>query len=152
MRWVLSQALQPQTLITKVKVAGLGEEAGCPSVPPQERVPPRPARRATLSLPPEPRRRSDAWATPTDRPAPEMVPPFHPKEGPTGLDEGFAIEAGERELSVSPGDQTVLLGGEDTASLPGEDIWADVQGTQEDVVPPAGRALAMRLRSSWLSP
>jgi hypothetical protein len=39
-------------------------------------------------------------------------------EGATVIDEGFAVEAGERELSVEAGDQTVLLGAEETPTVP----------------------------------
>ncbi|MGH9321116.1 MAG: hypothetical protein ACRD3V_14690, partial [Vicinamibacteria bacterium] len=55
-----------------------------------------------------------------------------------GLDDAFAIEAGERELLMEPGDHTVLLGGRETRSaatpMSGDDIWGDVASpvTAED--------------------
>lgn len=45
--------------------------------------------------------------------------------------DSFVVEAGERELSVEPGDQTMLLGEDETPTVPSEDIWREVQ--QDDV-------------------
>jgi CheY-like chemotaxis protein len=60
-------------------------------------------------------------------------PPPPPAEdlGP-GLDDAFAVEAGERELRMDPGDHTVLLGGREPRSgssstdSGSDDIWGEV--------------------------
>jgi CheY-like chemotaxis protein len=57
-------------------------------------------------------------------------PPPPPAEFGSGLDEGFAIEAGERELMMGEGDHTVLLGGRQpnasSAGQESDDIWGEV--------------------------
>jgi hypothetical protein len=65
--------------------------------------------------------------------APAPPPPAAPPAdfGP-GFDEAFAIEAGERELMMEPGDHTVLLGGRGASSSAappsaGDDIWGAVE-------------------------
>jgi len=64
---------------------------------------------------------------------------------PPGLDEGFAIEAGERELSMDPGDHTMLLGGSEVSEAPvppptppgaGDDIWSEALPPEPPSPPP----------------
>ncbi|MGH9390651.1 MAG: hypothetical protein ACRD1Z_13630, partial [Vicinamibacteria bacterium] len=50
----------------------------------------------------------------------------------SGFDDAFAIEAGDRELMMEPGDHTVLLGGREgrsasSAASAGDDIWGSVE-------------------------
>jgi CheY-like chemotaxis protein len=59
-------------------------------------------------------------------------PPPPPADFGSGLDDQFAIEAGERELMMGEGDHTVLLGGRQPGSGAGgagtesDDIWSEV--------------------------
>jgi CheY-like chemotaxis protein len=76
--------------------------------------------------PPPPARRPQA---PASTPPPPPVPAAEVDSG--GLDDAFAVEAGERELMMDPGDHTVLLGGSEKKSAPepeagGDDIWGEV--------------------------
>jgi hypothetical protein len=58
-------------------------------------------------------------------------PPAPVADYGSGFDDAFAIEAGERELMMEPGDHTVLLGGREgrPAAPPfaGDDIWGSVE-------------------------
>ncbi len=108
----LAKPFEPQTLISKVRQ--LLESAGGASVE-GGAVPPTVATEEKLG---------------------SATEPHAMDEGATVIDEGFAVEAGERELSVEAGDQTVLLGAEEAPTLPSEDIWSQVQPTPE-APPPA---------------
>lgn len=58
----------------------------------------------------------------------------------SGLDEGFAVEAGERELLMSDGDHDVLLGGRQAnarsvAEEESDDIWGEVSSPASPLSP-----------------
>jgi hypothetical protein len=63
--------------------------------------------------------------------APLPPPPAPVADYGSGFDDAFAIEAGERELMMEPGDHTVLLGGREgrpaAPSSAGDDIWGAVE-------------------------
>ncbi len=118
----LAKPFEPQTLISKVRQ--LLESAGAaPAVASAD------APAISLDETPGP----STEPPPVVASSPPVAPPPLPamEEGATVIDEGFAVEAGERELSVEAGDQTVLLGAEEPHTVPSEDIWSQVQETSE---------------------
>jgi hypothetical protein len=140
----LAKPFEPQTLISKVKELLARAPAAAPAAPasprafpaaapppsryaePEERtaiLPPPPSPVA----PPPPARSSFVAATPVPpppAPAPAPVPDYG-----GGFDDAFAIEAGERELMMEPGDHTVLLGGKDARTSAADDIWGEVESS-----------------------
>lgn len=161
----LAKPFEPQTLISKVKelLAGAqGAPAAAPSAPAVAPAPTPPA-----AMPPEPpapapltpdSATQDANAFAGDGEETLLVPPpvggqppviggpqvpaasMPPPEPSSGLDEGFAVEAGERELAMDPGDHTMLLGANDAPDVPappatppgaGDDIWSNVSSQSE---------------------
>ena len=148
----LAKPFEPQTLISKVKellasaqgapAGALAPPAAMPPVPPAPAplmpdtlqnagpmagegdetvlVPP-----PTMGAPPPAVGGPQVPATPTVPPADNLSP---------GLGEAFAVEAGERELAMDPGDHTVLLGAHGSPDVPSppatppgasDDIWSD---------------------------
>jgi CheY-like chemotaxis protein len=119
----LAKPFEPQTLISKVRQ--LLESAGAaPAVATSADAP-------AISLDETPGPSTEP--PPVVASSPPVAPPPLPamEEGATVIEEGFAVEAGERELSVEAGDQTVLLGAEEPPTVPSEDIWSQVQETSE---------------------
>jgi CheY-like chemotaxis protein len=138
----LAKPFEPQTLISKVKELLVRSPAPTPAPPPSAPKPfPSPAAPSprmesddrTLIMPPsaggsapQPARAPHVTAAPTP------PPPAPVSDYGSGFDDAFAIEAGERELVMEPGDHTVLLGGrEGRPSSPsasaGDDIWGAVE-------------------------
>jgi CheY-like chemotaxis protein len=137
----LAKPFEPQTLISKVKelLVRAPSVAAAPAPAPAPKPFPTPA-------PPSPRADADertvmmppsASGPPAAR-APHVAAPAPPPPAPVaeygggGFDDAFAIEAGERELMMEPGDHTVLLGGREgrpasPASSTGDDIWGAVE-------------------------
>ena len=123
----LAKPFEPQTLISKVKelLARTPARAAAPPPPAAKPVPAPPppsafADERTVIMPPSP---------PRVAPAPPPLAPV--EEYGSGFDNAFAIEAGERELMMEPGDHTVLLGGQTAkssgeAAPAGDDIWGAV--------------------------
>ena len=135
----LAKPFEPQTLISKVKellaTATAKPASAAPVVPETPTAPPPPV----ADLAPEP---SMAPSTVEMSFAPEMLDTPVPEdpapledEGATLMVDSLAVEAGQKELSVESGDQTVLLGGDDTPTVPSEDIWKEVQRAPEVPVP-----------------
>ena len=153
----LAKPFEPQTLISKVKeLLANAQGGGAPAAAPVAAAP-EPIAPAPIPMQPDPLMQESAFANHGDEtvlvPPPAATPP-PPVAGPQvpamptpapfgespGLDENFAVEAGERELAMDPGDHTMLLGANDSpdvpappappASLPGasDDIWNDVGG------------------------
>ncbi len=148
----LAKPFEPQTLISKVKELLAGAQGGQVAAAPAAVA----AAPAPLPMQPDPLMQAEsAFADESDETVlvapPTITPPLPPIGGPqvpamptpappsdsAGLDENFAIEAGERELAMDPGDHTMLLGTNDSpdvpsppSSLPGasDDIWSDVGG------------------------
>jgi CheY-like chemotaxis protein len=147
----LAKPFEPQTLISKVKeLLARVPAAAPPAAPPPVAARPRPVAQAapprapgmpsmpgmpqmderTVLVPP-----SSLGASPAPPRGPQVTAATPPPPAPvadfgTGLDEGFAVEAGERELMMDPGDHTVLLGGRESAPAapptPSDDIWGEV--------------------------
>jgi CheY-like chemotaxis protein len=134
----LAKPFEPQTLISKVKELLARTPAVAPAPPAAPKpflspAPPSPLREAderTVIMP-----QSAGTAPPPERaprvaPAPAPPPPPAPAaDFGSGFDDAFAIEAGERELMMEPGDHTVLLGGAPSgapAPPAGDDIWGAV--------------------------
>ncbi len=121
----LAKPFEPQTLISKVKelLARVPAAASAPApmefdertviMPPARGAPPAPARAPHVAA--------------------ALAPPPAPiAEYGSGFDDAFAIEAGERELMMEPGDHTVLLGGREgrpaaPSASEGDDIWGAVE-------------------------
>ncbi len=134
----LAKPFEPQTLISKVKELLVRAPAAAPTPAPPLAAPkpfPTPAAPSqrmetderTLIMPPSAGTPSPVRA-PQVTPAPAPPPPAPVTEYGSGFDDAFAIEAGERELVMEPGDHTVLLGGrEGRASAPSDDIWGAVE-------------------------
>jgi CheY-like chemotaxis protein len=137
----LAKPFEPQTLISKVKELLLKSPAVAPApapVPAAAKPFPGPpvssprldADDRTVMMPPTP------VVSPPARPpqvaAAPAPPPAPVAEYGSGFDDAFAIEAGERELMMEPGDHTVLLGGREArsaapASASADDIWGAVE-------------------------
>ena len=157
----LAKPFEPQTLISKVKellagaTGGVAQAAAPPAQPPAPvpvAPPPAPVPdfasmpiedETVLVVPPS------LGAPPPVKgpqiPATPVPPPIDPPgiEGFEGLDEAFAVEAGERELAMDPGDHTMLLAAPDAPAAPpppstsGDDIWSEMP---EAPAPPAAPA------------
>ena len=151
----LAKPFEPQTLIAKVKellagATGDVAQAAAPPAQPPAPVPlaPPPAAPPLAAPPPAPEPdfanlpiedetvlvQPPSLGTPPPMtgpqiPAPPMPPPI---ETPAidDLDDAFAVEAGERELAMDPGDHTMLLAAPDAPATPlstsGDDIWSEV--------------------------
>lgn len=123
----LAKPFEPQTLISKVRellaaVKSAAASAGtAASAAPAPGIPEAP-KPATPPVPPAPPAESSDATVMMGSPIP---PQDEPSREETAFSEGFIEEAGERELSVEPGDQTVLLGDETSAS--NDDIWSEMQ-------------------------
>jgi CheY-like chemotaxis protein len=133
----LAKPFEPQTLISKVKellkaparaAASPASEPGATTEaapPPQAPAPAGETIDTTVMMSSE-----AGLASPPAPPAPTVPPaspePAVPPEG-VGFQEDFAVEAGERELSVDSQDRTMFLGQEEPSG-PTEDIWSEVQG------------------------
>ena len=153
----LAKPFEPQTLISKVKelLAGAqGAPAGALASP--AAMPPEPP--APAPLLPDTVQNAGPMAGEGDETV--LVPPTMgapppavggpqvpatrsaPPADPSALGEAFAIEAGERELAMDPGDHTVLLGANDSPDVPAtppgasDDIWSD-DALPEQPAPPA---------------
>lgn len=141
----LAKPFEPQTLISKVKelLAGAQGAAASPAATSAAPQPAAPQPAAPVQADPfMPQEESDetVLAPPPSMggrqvPATPAPPPPAPQEGSSGLDEQFAVEAGERELAMDPGDHTMLLGANDSPNVPApptpapsasDDIWNDV--------------------------
>ena len=149
----LAKPFEPQTLISKVKellasAQGAPAGAAAPPPPPCRRGPPVAAPLmpdtvqnagpmagegdvTVLVPPPTMGAPPPAVGGPQVRATPTMPPADDPSPG---LGEAFAVEAGERELAMDPGDHTVLLGANDSPDVPAppatppgasDDIWSD---------------------------
>jgi CheY-like chemotaxis protein len=136
----LAKPFEPQTLISKVKELLLRTPAAAPAPAPAPKPFPSPAApgpvmdmdERTVIMPP-----SAGGGPPAPARAPHVAaapaPPAPVADyGGGGFDDAFAIEAGERELMMEPGDHTVLLGGREGRSAPpassaGDDIWGAVE-------------------------
>ena len=156
----LAKPFEPQTLISKVKellASAQGAPAGAAAPAPPAAMPPGPPapapgtvaqnagpmageEDATVMVPPPTMGAPPAIVGP-QVPAPPTAPPADPSPG---LGEAFAVEAGERELAMEPGDHTVLLGANDVpdvsaspATPPGasDDIWSDAGSPAQPVQP-----------------
>ncbi len=135
----LAKPFEPQTLISKVKELLVRAPAPTPASPKPFPGPAAPSARMesderTLIMPPS----AGGGAPPPVRPphvtaAPVPPPPPAPvSDYGSGFDDAFAIEAGERELVMEPGDHTVLLGGREgrppsPSASAGDDIWGAVE-------------------------
>jgi len=131
----LAKPFEPQTLISKVKELLVRAPAPAPASKPF----PTPAAPSphmdmderTVMMPP-----TGGGPPPPSR-APHVAASAPPPPAPVpeyggGFDDAFAIEAGERELMMEPGDHTVLLGGREgrpaaPAGSGGDDIWGAVE-------------------------
>jgi CheY-like chemotaxis protein len=153
----LAKPFEPQTLISKVKELLARTPAAAPAPAParprppvQQATPPRAPSPSMPAAPAGPMPGMPGMPAMEDRTV--LMPPSSlgtssvPPRGPqvtaapppppppvadfgSGLDEGFAVEAGERELMMDPGDHTVLLGGRESAPAsvpPADDIWGEV--------------------------
>ena len=134
----LAKPFEPQTLISKVKELLVRT----PSVAAAPAAAPPPASPKPFPAPPSPRMEADdrtvvmpatsGGVAPVRPPhvAAAPPPPAPHAEYGSGFDDAFAIEAGERELMMEPGDHTVLLGGREgrsAAPAAGDDIWGAVE-------------------------
>ena len=145
----LAKPFEPQTLISKVKELLVRAPAVAAAPAPAPKPFPSPAAPSplmdmderTVIMPPSAGGGSPAPArAPHVAAAPAPPPPPAPvAEYGGGFDDAFAIEAGERELMMEPGDHTVLLGGRDARPAPpasaGDDIWGAVEapgGSEEE--------------------
>jgi CheY-like chemotaxis protein len=144
----LAKPFEPQTLISKVKEL-LQSPAKPAAVSPAE-----PAVGATESLaapPPAPPAPGPAEVSDSTVMMSPEAEPSAGQESATaagedfGFQESFAVEAGERELSVEPGDRTVFLGQDEPAPAAPteetEDIWSEVQGAPPSPPAPEGSAV-----------
>jgi CheY-like chemotaxis protein len=148
----LAKPFEPQTLISKVKELLSRAPAAAPTpapapaaAPPRSRpaAPTAPRATATPGMPGMPGVEdrtvlmppSGMGASPAPPRGPQVTAAAPPPPPPVadfgpGLDEAFAVEAGERELMMDPGDHTVLLGGRESApaaAVPAnDDIWGEV--------------------------
>ena len=154
----LAKPFEPQTLISKVKellASAQGAPAGARAPAPPSAMPPEPP--APAPLMPDPV--SDAGTMAGNGDATVLVPPpamgapppavggpqvpATPTAAPrdaSGLGEAFAVEAGERELAMDPGDHTVLLGPSDTPDVPAPP--STPPGASDDIWSEAGSALS----------
>lgn len=159
----LAKPFEPQTLISKVKelLAGAqGAPAGAPAPAAPAATPPEPPAPAPLM----PDTVLDAGPLAGDGEETVLVPPpamgapppavggpqvpataSVPPADPSALGAAFAIEAGDRELAMDPGDHTVLLGASDSPDVPAPpatppgasaDIWSEA-GSEVQPEPPA---------------
>jgi len=139
----LAKPFEPQTLISKVKELLVRAPAAAAAPPAPKPFPSAPLAPSPLGdmdertvimppgmgTPPAPARAPHVSAIPAPPPPPAPVPAA---DFGSGFDEAFAIEAGERELRMEPGDHTVLLGGREGRSAApgasaGDDIWGAVE-------------------------
>lgn len=151
----LAKPFEPQTLISKVKelLASAATSAAAPPAPaaPEPMAPPiaeTPAAvvsgsDATVLVPPP------MPGTPPPIGGPQVTaaptpPPETPQDAGPGMNEGFAVEAGARELAMGPSDRTVLLPGSESADFTspspatgGDDIWGDAGGAPPGPSAPA---------------
>ncbi len=127
----LAKPFEPQTLISKVRelltaaaqaptvqapaAAKIAEPVPTPAMP--EPIPP-----AAMEQPP-----TVELSTVAEPPPTPGMPSF--EESSTVMADSFAVEAGERELTVEAGDQTFLLNEEESLTASSEDIWSEVQQT-----------------------
>ncbi len=136
----LAKPFEPQTLISKVKelLVRAPAAAAPPAPKPFPSAPPAPSSQGDrdertvimppgMGAPPAPARAPRVSAAPAPPPPPAPVADYG-----GGFDDAFAIEAGERELMMEPGDHTVLLGGREGRSAApsgaaGDDIWGAVE-------------------------
>ncbi len=141
----LAKPFEPQTLISKVKelLVRSPAVAAAPAPPPPPApkpfptpAPPSPlmdhrSDERTVIMPP-----SLGGNPPPPVRAPHVAAPAPPPPAPvadygSGFDDAFAIEAGERELMMEPGDHTVLLGSREgrpaAPASAGDDIWGAVE-------------------------
>jgi CheY-like chemotaxis protein len=141
----LAKPFEPQTLISKVKELLVRAPAAAAAAPPPPAPKPFPSPPPAASPlgnmeertvimpqglgggPPAPAR--PPYVAPAPPPPPAPAPPA---DFGSGFDDAFAIEAGERELMMEPGDHTVLLGGREgrSAAPPssgGDEIWGAVE-------------------------
>ena len=112
----LAKPFEPQTLISKVRELLSNRSSAAPTA--QLATPPE-------VVPPAGSMGGDATVM--------MDEPMAPPPGEPSLDQGFAVEAGERELAMEPGDQTMLLGRDDAPQAPAppaedNDIWNEMGG------------------------
>lgn len=159
----LAKPFEPQTLISKVKelLAGAqGAPAAAPAPAAPTATPPEPPAPAPLM----PDTVLDAGPLAGDGEETVLVPPpaigapppavggpqvpataSVPPGDPSALGAAFAIEAGDRELAMDPGDHTVLLGASDSPDVPAPpatppgasaDIWSEA-GSEVQPEPPA---------------
>ena len=158
----LAKPFEPQTLISKVKellASAQGAPAGAAAPP--TAMPPEPP--APAPLMPDTVQNAGPMAGEGDEtvlvPPPTMgapppavggpqvraTPIVPPADDPSpGLGEAFAVEAGERELAMDPGDHTVLLGANDFPDVPAppatppgtsDDIWSDAGSSVSPLQP-----------------
>jgi CheY-like chemotaxis protein len=141
----LAKPFEPQTLISKVKELLVRAPAVAAAPPPPPAPAPKPfptpappsphmdTDERTVIMPssagggsPAPARGPHVAAAPLPPPPPAPVADYG-----SGFDDAFAIEAGERELMMEPGDHTVLLGGREgrpaAPASAGDDIWGAVE-------------------------
>ncbi len=144
----LAKPFEPQTLVSKVKELLAGAAGGVARAAPAPVQPPAPVPPPAAPPPaPEP----DFAGIPIEDetvlvqpPSLEAPPPVAGPQVPVapvpppiepapieGLDEAFAVEAGERELTMDPGDHTMLLAAPDVPAAPapptsGDDIWSQM--------------------------
>ena len=158
----LAKPFEPQTLISEVKkllASAQGAPAGAaasPAAMPPERPAPAPLMPDTvqnagpmagegdetvLVPPPTMGAPPPAVGGPQVRATPIVPPAGNPSPG---LGEAFAVEAGERELAMDPGDHTVLLGANDFPDVPAppatppgasDDIWSDAGSSVSPLQP-----------------
>jgi CheY-like chemotaxis protein len=138
----LAKPFEPQTLISKVKELLSRAPVPAAAASPAPKPFPTPAAPSPLMDPVNMNDERTVIMPPSGRPpAPTRAPHVAPAPPPPpqaagadyagGFDDAFAIEAGERELMMEPGDHTVLLGGrEGRSEAPasgGDDIWGAVE-------------------------
>src|SRR3990170_4229325 len=136
----LAKPFEPQTLISKVKELLVRAPAVAAAPAPAPARKPFPSAAApslrtdmderTVIVPPGGGPPAPARA-PHVAAAPAPPPPAPVADYAGGFDDAFAIEAGERELMMEPGDHTVLLGGREgrpaAPASTGDDIWGAVE-------------------------
>ena len=162
----LAKPFEPQTLISKVKellnAPAAAVSAASPEIPaaepapstPATQVPPAPLQDEPVDatvmmspdmgaggLPPaaEPPSAPALDAPPATPGPPEPPAPNTPPEG-AGFQENFAVEAGERELSIDSDDRTMFLGQEPGGSA-SDDIWNEVPSAPSEPTPPGPTVL-----------
>ena len=160
----LAKPFEPQTLISKVKellagaAGGVAQAAAAPVQPPAPVPPPAapppapepdfagiPIEDETVLVQPPSLEAPPPVAGPQVPVAP-VPPPIEPAPI-EGLDEAFAVEAGERELTMDPGDHTMLLAAPDVPAAPapptsGDDIWSQMPEAPAAPAPEAPAAPA----------